>query len=769
MKTIKFTCFFLFLASHIKAQNISGRTTSEGMPLPYVNIFLKNTTKGSSSNDNGQYTIKNVSPGTYTIVASFTGFKNIEKKITVTKHKNTIVNFELQESESLNEVIVTGTLKAVSRLESPVPVEVYTPTFFKKNPTTNIFEALQNVNGVRPQLNCNVCNTGDIHINGLEGPYTLVLIDGMPIVSGLSTVYGLSGIPNSLLDQVEIVKGPASSLYGSEAVGGLINIITKLPEHAPMFFGDTFVSSWGEVNTDLGFKSRVGKSADVLVGVNYFNYTNPIDNNNDNFTDVTIQNRISVFQKWNFKRKSNKAFSLAGRYYYEDRWGGEMQWNSSFRGGTDVYGESIYTSRYELLGNYQLPVEENMNFQFSYSDHDQNSVYGDTPYLAKQRIGFGQLVWDKPITNHDLLFGIAGRYNYYNDNTPATATVDEVVIPSLFAQDEVTLSPKQRLLLGARYDYDSRHGSIFTPRIAYRFKPTEDDIIRLNAGTGFRVVNLFTEDHAALTGARDVIIEEELKPEQSYNITLNYLKRLYTKNGMLFTFDASAFYTYFTNAIIPDYDTDPNKIFYRNLDGYSTSKGVSLNIDAVFGSGISGSIGATLQDVSKREDGVTTKQILTESFSGVWSLSYRHYPTNITVDYTGNLYGPMRLPLLGELDPRKEYSPTWSIQNIQFTYNGLNNFEIYGGIKNLLDWTPNEGNPFIIARSEDPFDKNVDFNETDQPVSATSPATGQTIIVQPGGVLPTDNNPYALTFDPTYVYAPNQGRRLFIGLRYTLN
>jgi len=126
----------------------------------------------------------------------------------------------------MDEIVITGTLKAVSRLDSSVPVEVYSPAFFKKNPTPNIFESLQNVNGVRPQINCNVCNTGDIHINGLEGPYTLVLIDGMPIVSGISTVYGLSGIPNSLIEKIEIVKGPASSLYGSEAVGRLINIIT---------------------------------------------------------------------------------------------------------------------------------------------------------------------------------------------------------------------------------------------------------------------------------------------------------------------------------------------------------------------------------------------------------------------------------------------------------------------------------------------------------------------------------------------------------------
>lgn len=100
-----------------------------------------------------------------------------------------MVNFSLKEAVArINEVVISGTMKEVTKLESPVPVEIYTAEFFKANPTPSVFESMQHVNGVRPQLNCNVCNTGDIHINGLEGPYTRVLIDGMPIVSGLSTV-----------------------------------------------------------------------------------------------------------------------------------------------------------------------------------------------------------------------------------------------------------------------------------------------------------------------------------------------------------------------------------------------------------------------------------------------------------------------------------------------------------------------------------------------------------------------------------------------------
>ena len=733
------------------AQNfsISGRVRSENGPLAFANIVVKNSNNGVIANEQGKYNIPNLKAGVYTLEASYIGYKSSTLNVQIIS-KSIEIDFDLEPSPVLDEVVVTSTLRPVKRSESPIPVEVLTAAFLKNNPTANIFEALQTVNGVRPQLNCSVCNTGNIRINGLEGPYSLVLIDGMPIVSGLSTVYGFSGIPSALIDQVEIIKGPASSLYGSEAVGGLINIITKHPENTPLLFFDSFLTDWNEYNLDVGLKALLGDKISVLFGVNYFNYNNPIDNNNDNFTDLALQDRISVFQKWSFSRPKNRLFSLAGRYFYEDRWGGEMQWKSKNRGGTEVYGESIYTSRFELIGNYQLPLQEKLFFQFSYSDHDQNSVYGDRYYLAKQRIGFGQLLWDFSEPKSDWLIGLSARYNYYNDNTTVTNTSDEVVVPSLFVQNEMSLTKNHKLLLGGRYDYDNRHGSIFTPRLAFRYKPTEDDIFRVNAGTGFRIVNLFTEEHAALSGSRDLVIQNKLKPEQSFNINANYLKKIYTKKGQILSLDCSTWYTYFTNAIRPDYDTNPNLVIYDNLEGSATSFGLSFSLDAVISPHFKGLIGGTIQDVSQKENGIRRQQILTEKFSGTWALTYTNLKNNFTIDYTGNIYGPMRLAVLGPLDPRQKNAPIWSIQNIQFTFKKFKNIELYTGLKNILNWTPNKGNPFIIARADDPFDDNVSFDNN-------------------GNAIVTANNPYGLTFDPTYIYAPNQGRRLFFGLRYNLN
>jgi len=734
--------------------SLTGKISDRLENLSYANIYIQNTKFGTSSNDEGYYQIKNIPSGTYKIVVSSIGYKTKTIEITFNKDEKIIQNFSLVSDNSLDEIVVSGNLKPVSKSASSVPVDVYSKSFFKKNPTPSIFESLQNVNGVRPQLNCNVCNTGDIHINGLEGPYTFVLIDGMPIVSGLSTVYGLTGIPQALIQRVEVVKGPSSTLYGAEAVGGIINIITKKPSNSPILFVDSFSSSWEEINTDIGFKYNASKKIQGLLGINYFNYQNIIDNNNDNFTDLTLQNRISIFNKLNIERSNNKLFTVAFRYVYEDRWGGETNWNKSFRGTDLVYGESIYTSRWETFGTYELPTTENIRLQFSANGHHQDSFYGTDSYKADQLIAFGQLVYNKKIKKkHDLLFGIAYRYTTYDDNTFATSESDGVTnkpsiihLPGVFIQDEMNLSNQHKLLIGARYDYNSLHGTIFSPRVNYKWNSKNNkNILRFSVGNGFRVANIFTEDHAALSGAREVVFEGELSPETSWNANVNYVKKI-SINNTLVSLDASGFYTHFNNRILPDYETDPNKIIYANLNGFSVSKGVSLNSNISFPLGLTMNIGATLMDVSIHENNIKKRQLLTESFSGVWSISYKIKKSRIKIDYTGNVYGPMELPLLSELDPRKGESPWFSIQNIQVTKNIGTSWEMYGGIKNILNFTPARNS---IARSFDPFDSGVVFNSS-------------------GEAIATANNPYALTFDPSYVYASNQGIRGFLGLRYTI-
>ncbi|HAD14422.1 MAG TPA: TonB-dependent receptor [Saprospirales bacterium] len=650
----------------------------------------------------------------------------------------------LEPSETaLNTVVVTATMKEVSKDASPIPVEVYTSRFFQKNATANLFEALTIINGVRPQVNCNVCGTGDIQINGMPGPYTMITIDGMPIVSGLATVYGLSGIPNGMVERIEVVKGPAGTLYGSESVGGMINVITKNTLTAPRLYVDMFGTSIGESNLETALAAKVGR-ANTLLGVNYFRYQNPLDINGDNFTDMVLQNRVSVFNKWNFDRRNHYLASVAARYVHENRWGGEMDWEPRWRGTDSIYGESIYTNRMEVLGRYQLPLaNRRVMMDASWNLHDQNSVYGNVPYLGRQQVAFGQLTTDLPLgKNHDALLGVALRHTYYDDNTPATAAPDgeannpsRIWLPGIFLQDDWEINTRNCLVLGLRYDYNSVHGNILTPRLSWKWAKNAQHVLRFTAGSGYRIANIFTEDHAALTGARTVVITENLRPERSWNGNLNYTRKFFPKRAGYIGLDASLFYTYFSNQILPDFDTDPNQIIYDNLEGHAVSSGASVNLDINFVNGLKIIAGATAMNVYRVENGERLTQLYAPPFSGTWTVTYPITKWGLTLDYTGNLNSPMRLPILPN-DYRPEYSPWFSIHNVQITKSFQRGIQVYLGVKNLFGFFPRED---VIMRAFDPFDKQVDIN-----------------------------NPNGYTFDPSYNYAPIQRQRALVGLRWTL-
>lgn len=749
-----FTLILFVCSAELPAQTgrLSGSVVSAVGPLSSATIAINGKGKILAADTSGNFSIGNINYGKLQVHITAAGYLPFDSVFLFNGNTPSLIINMQQDNSLVDEVVISGTMKAVSKMSSPIPVEVYTPAFFKKNPTPNIFEGLQLVNGVQPQLNCNVCNTGDIHINGMEGPYTMILIDGMPVVSSLSTVYGLSGIPNSIVKRIEIVKGPASTLYGSEAVGGLINIITKDAVSADRFKLDLSGTSVGEINADISSGYTLNKVSGLL-GINYFNYQQRRDINNDNFTDIALQNRISVFNKWSTALSSSVKTTLALRYIYENRWGGEMQWQEKFRGSDSVYGESVVTKRVEVLNTTSFGKYSSLDFSYNY--HRQQSFYGTVKYFATQQVAFAQWKWSKTIQSHDLLVGIPLRYTFYDDNTPGTATVDgrnkadNSFLPGIFVQDEWALNKKLTMLSGLRYDYNSQHGSIITPRLSFKYSPNHTNTIRLSGGNGYRVVNLFTEDHAALTGAREVVIVSALKPEQSWNGNINYSSFIRHSSGFI-NLDISGFYTYFTNKIVGDYFTDATKIIYDNLDGYAVSKGITINTDFSFSNSLKIMAGATLMDVyqvNKTTDGkmIRTPQLFAPKLSGTFTASYTLPKVNVVVDLTGKLNGPMYLPVVPG-DFRDEQSPWYCIMNLQLVKSFTTGFELYAGVKNLLDFIPS--NPLL--HPDDPFNK----------------AGGK--YFDAAGNPRADTNPNGYTFDPSYNYGPVQGTKIFAGLRWQI-
>ena len=385
---LKFSCLFLYMFLHLTSysQSITGfvfSTDNQGISFSSVNV--KGQSIGTASNADGFFELNDIKVGEYEFVFSAIGHKKFKKKVKIKQGTNTL-NVILEASTyDLDQVVVTGTMKEQFLSASPVKVDVVTQKFLEKIATSNVMEVIENVNGVQKQINCGVCGTNDIHINGMEGPYTLVLINGMPIMSSLSSVYGLNGIPTSLIKQIEIIKGPSSTLYGTEAVAGVINILTKNPKDVSPIELDAFLTSHQEKNIDFAFAPKMNK-VDMLFSGNLFQMSHFLDDNADNFSDIPLSERLSLFNQWNFKRKSEKSFALSAKYYLENRSGGVKEWDESLRGSDSIYGESIYTDRLELAATYQMPWEEDVRIDASYNYHHQDSYYGDTKYEAYQSI-----------------------------------------------------------------------------------------------------------------------------------------------------------------------------------------------------------------------------------------------------------------------------------------------------------------------------------------------------------------------------------------------
>ena len=721
---------------------VHGKVSADGSVLPFAIVGIKGTTYGAQADADGNFTLKSVPPGKYVFIASSMGFKSLEVGKSLNPDETVRIDFELEQSAiEIDGVAVTGSLMRSFVKESPTKVNVVSSAYIEKIPTVNVMDVIENVNGLYQQIDCGVCGTNNIRINGIDGPYTAVLIDGMPIMSSLASVYGLNGISPAMIQQIEIIKGPMSTLYGSEAMGGVINVITKTPQTAPPLTVNLFRTSCGKNAIDVGGTRRWDRWS-ALASATFFHNDEYHDDNNDNFADLTLSTRGSLFiraaRRDSFGRPE---LELSTRYYYEDRLGGTSDYvrnySDAYRGSNSVYGETILTHRFETMATFNIKPETGARFDMALNFHDQDSFYGAESYSARQSSFFMQFLWPMLLNGkQSLMFGSTLRGERYDDNTSATGLLDENQvlirnfpdnrwIPGWFLQHEWLFLNAARLQSGIRIDYQEDYGWIPSPSANLKVNASDATTLRLNAGTGFRVVNLFTEDHAAYSGARTTVLLEDLNPERSFNGTAS-LQHIFDINSNPLTIDLESFYTYFTNKIEPDYSRN-NQIVYANLNGSSTTRGWSLTLSQSLTSiPFTFTAGATFMDVFVKDNGTVRALEFAADYQGVVNATYQ-LPTGLRLDYTVNLTGPMKLP---EYDPpfvRDPISESFSVHNLQLT----KDLELSSG--SLLQ-------PYFAI-------ENFTNYTQDSP------------LVDP-------ENPFGDNFDTSYVYGPIHGRNLGFGFRW---
>jgi len=765
-KNIFLVLGFCFFATFTVAQEgqLKGRliNTDEESVIA-ANVLLSKvdntpTSWGTTTDLDGVFVLDQLPKDTYIVQVSYVGYAPYSKKVIIDgKVDLGVIRLE-PTNTTTEEVVVTekgGDIFAPTKVAPTVAVKhiVNPERLLKINAPNNLMDALTLVNGVQEEVGCGVCFTNTISINGLPGPYTMVLLDGTPMFGNLASVYGLNGIPSTMIERIEITKGPSSTIFGSEAVAGVINVITKNPSKEPIVSLDVRGTSHLESFNNLSIAGSVGKFSG-MIGANYSYVGQYEDHNEDGFGDYINMDRLSVFAKAQMKRKKNRRFTIFARYYFEDRRNGVEEYMKdraylTLRGDDNIYGESIFTQRFEVLGTYDLPTEEYFKLDYSFTGHYQDSYYGADHYFANQYVGFVNFNWNKYIKGHGITAGATFRYQYYDDNTIATQDSttgnrpNHQYIPGLFIQDAWDISKKVALLYGCRLDYYQNHGFIPAPRFNIKYKPDEWTTLRFNFGTGFRIVNLFTEDHAFVTGNRTVQIAEELQAERSYNASINF-NHVFTLGPSQGTINIDGFYTYFTNAIFPDY-SDPNKIIYRNLDGFAQTRGFSVSYNQQFTFPLSISLNYNMQWADKTIVDNNTKETsaieYSPLFAGSWVVNYYHKPWKLNMAYTGRLIGSMTLPEVFDLDEngqplgtaRPTTSKPYTLHTLQITKDFPKlDLSIFVGIENLFNY-------------RQPISPLVGFNDP-----AAAPGFG-------------DN------FDTAYAYSPIHGREVYLGIRWQLN
>ena len=538
--------------------NIFGHVVDKatGEHLPGITIILKGTTIGSVTDDSGHYMLKNLPEGEFTIEVSFVGFKTVTKKVTTGKGKTQELNFELEEDLiSLEGVVVSANRNETKRRLAPTLVKVLSPTVFEKTNSTTLAQGLVFQPGVRVENDCQNCGYSQVRINGMEGKYTQILIDSRPIFSALAGVYGLEQIPANMIERVEVIRGGGSALFGSSAIAGTINIITKEPIRNSGSFGHTISNLDGsgayDNNTtlNLSWVSSDNKMGAYIYGQN--RYRSAWDSNGDGFSELPkLKNQTIGFNGF-YKTSAYSKLNIEYHHMEEYRRGGsgmklpphiaeDPELNGTGEAGlVEQLQHSINTG--SLKFNLFTPNQKhNLSFYASGQHIHRDSYYSAygrttdfTGVMGAQYIySFDKcLFMPADLTGgiefcHDDLDDRATDKQKYREAALAedpTATgqhLQELIekytpaslhqiinVWSAYAQNEWK-NDKWSFLIGGRVDKNSiMDKAVFSPRANVRYNPTADVNLRLSYAEGFRAPQAFDEDlHISNVGGARVSI-----------------------------------------------------------------------------------------------------------------------------------------------------------------------------------------------------------------------------------------------------------------------
>ena len=798
MRTIIY-CMFLFLVpvfALAQQATFKGKISAEGKPVLGADVILRKgqEVKGTSSQASGDYQVK-VPAGTYKLTISSVGFKTITQDISLTENEVLSKNFSLEKDLlEIDQVVVTATRNIIPQYKSPVVVSKVTGHIFETTQSLSLAEGLNFTPGLRTETNCQNCGFNQLRINGLEGSYSQILVNGRPVFSSLAGVYGLEMIPANMIDRVEVVRGAGSVLYGGNAIGGTVNILTKDPTRNTFSVGNSLslLKDGSPDNTLFANASVVSEDFDK--GLTLFAYQRnrkPYDSNEDGYSEITKLHNTTFGADAFWNPTENSKVKLNLNSINEFRRGGNkfdllphesditeqlrhriLAGDLAFERFSDdlahkfsLYTSAQYTDRDGYYGGgLGYAVNSKADFDNLSADDQEEyfkalAKYGHTTEL----VGVGGAQYAYTITPElNLSLGSEYKYDKVNDNyIGQNRSVDQVVRTyGNYLQVEWNPAKKLTLLGGSRYDYVDIKGSYrfagvdkdsnkqiskFVPRLIAMYDITETLKLRGSFAQGYRAPQAFDEDlHTEVLDGDPIFVEldKDLTSEtsNSYTASLNYTKREGNTQANLIL---EGFYTHINNRFINQDLTDIGNIKHKlktNATDHLKIMGVNVEANFAFGSQWIWQTGFTYQQSRFSEQ------------QTIWENEDPTDPKKISSDRvmrSPELYGYTTL----------SYTP---IAALKLSYNGVFTGQMY--VPHVIE--AQSGEQVIV--------KSPNFYEQNLRAAYTFSLTDNYKLEVFAGVKNIFNQ-YQKDFDKgkdrdaDYIYGPQHPRTYFMGLKLSLN
>lgn len=727
----------------VVSQAVSGTVTNkQGEPLIGASVYWAGTSIGVSTNDTGTYNIfmADIEVTNRRLVFSYVG--HLPDTINITDQ--TRVDVKLSVSGDLDEVVIKGRQNGVIISDfNPIKTEQLTQIELMKAACCDLAGCFETQSTVQAQTTNVITNSKELRILGLSGVYNQVLIDGFPMIQGLSHTYGISSLPGTLVENIFISKGANSVLQGYESISGQINVITQDPSNTDKFLLNGYVNNFEEKHINANYAFTKGKWSN-LTAVHTVQPAQQIDKDGDQFMDLPLLTRYMLFNKWKYGNAAEWGWhsEIGIRYTNEQRIGGQLAFNpKTDKGSTNIYGQSVKFEQPEFWtkAGYRFDDTHSIKIFASGFYQNQNSFFGTVGYDADQTNFYSSIQYDLNYGNSNLKTGFSYRHLNLNEIIDFSDTALDrnyagdysrlENVPGFFAENTMRLfNDKLTWIVGIRGDHHNQFGLKAAPRALIKYDIRPRTILRANVGLGWRTVNLFSENINLLVSSRDILIVEQLEPEQAMNYGINLTQKFNTSNENLSGYFSVDFYrTDFQNQIFPDYDADPTQAIIQNFEGTSISNGFQAEIFVKLWQRFYIKSGYNFLDVYRMNGDVKEVLPFNARHRVMASFGYQPLSNRFHIDMNMHRIGSQRLPNT-QSSPiefqRPDFSEAFTLVNAQFTYN-FKQFEVYAGCENIFDFR--QKRPIISWQ-----------------------------------------NPFSQYFDTSSVWGPTRGRETYIGFRYRL-